>query len=30
MPQAQTGFMAQRLNTLILGLKFVGRTGDAK
>jgi len=29
-PHAEAGFMARRLNTLILGLKFVGRTGDAK
>lgn len=27
---AKPGFMAQRLNTLILGLKLVGRTGDAE
>lgn len=28
--RAEPGFMAQRLNTLILGLKFVGRAGSAK
>ncbi len=27
---AQPGFMAQRLNTLIVGLKFVGRSGPSK
>jgi para-nitrobenzyl esterase len=28
--EVKPGFMAQRLNTLILGLKLVGRTGDAE
>ena len=28
--EVKPGFMAQRLNTLILGLKFVGTTSDDK